>query len=95
MNPFSILVRPINSEKSVNLRDSKNKYVFRVNLKATKADVKKAIEATFNVLVEGVQTSVIRGKVRRRGAHVVKGSNWKKAVVTLPKGSKIGLFEVK
>jgi large subunit ribosomal protein L23 len=93
MNPYDVLVRPLLSEKSNQGREVSNKYSFQVALKATKTDVKVAVEKMFDVKVADVQTLVNRGKVRRRGNHVTKASNWKKAVVTLPAGAKIALFE--
>jgi large subunit ribosomal protein L23 len=82
MNPYDVLVRPLLSEKSNQGREVSNKYSFQV-----------AVEKMFDVKVADVQTLVNRGKVRRRGNHVTKASNWKKAVVTLPAGAKIALFE--
>jgi large subunit ribosomal protein L23 len=93
MNPFDVLVRPLLSEKSNHGREAANKYSFQVALKASKTDVKVAVEKMFDVKVADVQTLVTRGKVRRRGNHVTKASNWKKAIVTLPAGAKIALFE--
>jgi large subunit ribosomal protein L23 len=93
VNPYEVLVRPLLSEKSNDVREASNKYSFQVALKATKADVKKAVEAMFDVKVTSVATAVTRGKVKRRGNAVTKLSNTKKAVVTLPAGAKIGLFE--
>ena len=93
MNPYDVLVRPLLSEKSNHCRETANKYSFQVALKATKTEVKVAVEKMFDVKVADVQTLVTRGKVRRRGNHVTKASNWKKAIITLPAGAKIGLFE--
>jgi large subunit ribosomal protein L23 len=93
MNPYDVLVRPLLSEKSNKLREKANKYSFQVALRASKDDIKKAVETMFEVKVADVQTLVNRGKMRRRGNHITKSSNWKKAVVTLPVGAKIGLFE--
>lgn len=93
MNPYNVLVRPLLSEKSNRARENDNKYHFIVALEATKADVKKAIEKMFNVQVAGVTTLVTRGKMKARGNTRYKKSNYKKAVVTLPEGAKIGLFE--
>lgn len=93
MNPYEVLTRPLLSEKSNKQRESSNKYSFQVAAKATKGDVKKAVEKMFNVKVTAVQTLVTRGKVKRRGNNVAKLPNTKKAVVTLTEGSKIALFE--
>ncbi len=92
MNPYDVLVRPLLSEKSNSGREAQNKYSFQVEPKASKSDVKKAVERIFNVKVTGVTTLVTRGKVKRRGNAVTKLSNTKKAVVTLAEGAKIALF---
>jgi large subunit ribosomal protein L23 len=93
MNPYNVLVRPLLSEKSNRLRENGNKYSFQVALKASKVDVKSAVEKMFEVNVVGVTTTVLRGKVKRRGNNEVKLPNTKKAVVTLAEGAKIALFE--
>lgn len=93
MHPYEVLVKPLLSEKSTRVREKEGKYSFRVHLQASKDDVKKAIEKTFNVKVTAVRTVVTRGKVKRRGNTVYKGANVKKAVVSLAEGSKIPLFE--
>ena len=93
MNLYNVLVRPLLSEKSNDVREKSNKYSFQVAPKATKGDVRNAIEKVFNVKVTSVHTLVNRGKVKRRGNQVYKASNTKKAVVTLAEGNKIPLFE--
>ena len=93
MNPYDVLVKPLLSEKSNEARENLNKYSFRVASKATKVDVKKAVETLFGVKVTSVQTLLTRGKVKRRGNNSTKLSNTKKAVVTLAEGAKIGLFD--
>jgi large subunit ribosomal protein L23 len=87
------LVKPLLSEKSNDARELDNKYSFKVDLKATKADVRKAVEKLFDVKVTSVQTLVTRGKIKRRGNQVGHLSNTKKAIVTLVEGAKIGLFD--
>lgn len=93
MNPYSVLVKPLLSEKSNDARERDNKYSFKVDLKATKGDVRKAVEKLFDVKVSSVQTLVTRGKIKRRGNQVGHLSNTKKAIVTLVEGAKIGLFD--
>jgi large subunit ribosomal protein L23 len=93
VNPYDVLQRPLLSEKSNRVREGENKYTFLVAPKASKKDVKSAVEKVFGVTVEGVTTLITRGKVKRRGNNVAKLSNTKKAVVTLKQGEKIGLFE--
>jgi large subunit ribosomal protein L23 len=78
------------SEKS--LAAPEGSYTLKVNLKAKKSDVASALKAVFGVDVVSVNTSIKRGKVKRKmraknsGAVVVKAANQKKAYVTLKKG---------
>ena len=53
----------------------------------------RAVEALFKVTVEGVRTTIVRGKVKRVGQSIGKRPNYKKAIVTLKEGDKIELFE--
>jgi large subunit ribosomal protein L23 len=59
---------------------------FRVDRKATKTDIKGAIEEIFNVKVAAVRTVQYEGKMKRRGRQEGRRPNWKKAYVTLKKG---------
>jgi len=93
MQPFSILLKPILSEKSNSIREEAGQYSFMVRLDASKEAVGKAVTKMFDVKVASVRTLVGRTKVRRRGAHVTKPKKFKKAIVTLVKGQKISLFE--
>ncbi|MBI2356311.1 MAG: 50S ribosomal protein L23 [Candidatus Doudnabacteria bacterium] len=81
------------SEKT-NALSTVGRYVFKVNPKANKIDVKKAVEKTFDVHVTAVNVINTKGKMRRMGRKFGKTSDWKKAVVTLKTGEKIeGLVE--
>lgn len=93
MNPYSVILKPIVSEKSTEARAAEGKYSFYVHLDAGKEDVKKAINKLFDVNVVSVNTSILRGKMKRRGAHVALSRKRKKAVVTLTSGQTIKLFE--
>jgi len=93
MNPFQVLSKPVLSEKSTSVRDSLNQYTFKVDLRASKMDVRSAIEAVYGVKVTKVQTMITRGKVVRRGNKVSMTSKTKKAVITLVEGAKLPLFE--
>ena len=91
-----VLVRPVITEKSTKSSEKAGKYVFRVNKDANKLQIKKAVEATYNVQVVQVNTlvNVAKKKVRmtRKGsANGVKPS-FKKAVVTLKKGETIDFY---
>jgi large subunit ribosomal protein L23 len=91
---MSIIIEPLVTEKSVNL-SSKGKYIFKVDKKATKNEVKKEIAKIFKAKVEDVNILHQKGKEKRRGRIIGKSSGFKKAIVTLKKGEKIKEFEVK
>lgn len=93
MNPYSVLVRPIVSEKSNDSKDFNGCYHFYVARDASKDDVKAAIEKLWDVKVAKVNTLVQRGKLKRRGMHVALTDKRKKAMVTLAKGQTLPLFE--
>ncbi len=95
MNRFDIIKRPLDTEKLDKLRDRENKFAFEIDVKATKTEVKQAIESLFNVKVVDVKTAIVRGKHRRIGRFEGKRPNWKKAIVTLKEGDAISLFEGK
>lgn len=92
---FDIIRRPVISEKSTALAEVANRYVFEVSQKASKPEIKDAIEHLFKVKVKAVNTAIMHGKSKRAGHQEFKRSNWKKAVVTLAPGQKIELFQVK
>ncbi|HQP36680.1 MAG TPA: 50S ribosomal protein L23 [Polyangiaceae bacterium] len=93
MNIEQIIDRPIAlTEKATTLREQ-NKYVFRVNRRANKIQIRDAIQKLFNVTVVDVNTMIFRGKDRRMGRGYAKLHNWKKAVVTLKDGDTIQFFE--
>ena len=81
-NPEDIIVRPIITEKA-NDAMNEGKYTFEVDIKATKIDVKYAVEKLFNVKVKDVKTMKIYGKLKRVGVHQGRTSDWKKAIVTI------------
>jgi large subunit ribosomal protein L23 len=80
------------TEKSTILQEG-GKYVFQVALKANKVEVKQAVENTFSVKVMDVNTTKIRGRVRRYGPRLKKMPDIKKAVVTLRRGDRIQVIE--
>ena len=87
---YDILRCPVVSEKSTHL-SALRKYIFKIKIDATKAQVKRAIEKIFKVKVSKVNTIKMKGKVKifKR----VKGvqNNYKKAVVTLEENNEIDL----
>jgi len=89
---YRVLVRPLVTEKST-MMASHGKYVFAVDPKTNKIEVKKAIEALYGVKVDGVNILNQRGKIVFFGGRMGKRKNIKKAIVTLAKGQKITVFE--
>ena len=91
-SPASVVVRPLLTEKGTRLRERERQILFEVATDASRTDVRRAVEALFNVKVTGVRTQVVRGKVRRLGRFVGRRPNWKKAIVTLAEGADIDFF---
>ncbi len=92
---MNVIISPLITEKS--MKDAgEGKFSFRVYKPANKNEIKKAIEKNFNVNVIGISTNILKGKKIRVGSRrtEVKVSDWKKAIVTVKKGQKIGLFEL-
>ena len=92
-DPYSIIIRPVVTEKSMMLKDSQNKVSFEVHPKANKQEIKEAVEKLFNVKVQKVNTINVKGKRKRWGRFEGRKKNWKKAIVTLRPGDRIELFE--
>ena len=86
---MNILLAPIVSEKSSRIADTNRQYAFKVMKSASKPDVKKAVELMFDVKVDSVQVSNMRGKVKAHGRSLGRRSDWKKAYVTLSEGHDI------
>ena len=87
-----VLLRPLINEKSTAQREKHNQYVFEVAHKATKDDIRKAVEKFFSVKVKAVRTTITHGKTRRVGNSMGRVSNWKKAIVSLADGQSIDFF---
>lgn len=91
--PHDIIIKPIITEKSMEDM-ALGKYTFEVDKRATKSEVKRAIESIFGVTVEKVNTMNVLGKVKRQGMHSGRRPSWKKAIVKLTADSKkIEFFE--
>jgi large subunit ribosomal protein L23 len=87
-----IVDRPLISEKSYDLVNQR-KYTFKVDKRATKPQIRQAIEEIFSVGVTAVNTLNMQGKMKRQGATSGRRADWKKAIVTLKEGDKIDMFE--
>ena len=88
-NPHSIILRPVITEKSTQLKDTDRIVCFEVARSANKIEIKKAVEQLFKTKVESVRTQVKIGKVRRVGRNLGKTKDWKKAFVKLKEGEKM------
>jgi len=80
---------PIITEKTQRLKAAGNKVTFRVDVKANKIEIRKAIEEVFKVKVLAVNTIAMEGKKKRMGRTEGVRADWKKAIVTLAPGEKI------
>ncbi len=89
---YSVLKKPLFTEKNDRLKEKYNKYVFEVDLHANKIEIRQAIERIFDVRVVKVNTMRVHGKVKRRGRSVGRRPDWKKAIVTLKEGDTIPIW---
>lgn len=92
IHPYGVLWRPIVTEKTTVLTGL-DKYVFEVDPRANKNQIKEAVQIAFNVRVVAVNTMTMKGKAKRFGRKITNRPDWKKAIVTLTPGDKIDLFE--
>jgi len=93
INHFNVLRQPVVTEKSYTATGAANQYTFRVARDATKAQVKAAVEAIFEVKVEKVQVINLPSKPKRRGFHTGTRSGYRKAVVRLAEGETLDVAE--
>jgi len=92
MNIFEVIRRPLVTEKSTRLSE-RNKYVFEVDKRACKDQIRLAVEKGFKVDVVSVNIIKVPGESKRSGKRQVVAPAWKKAIVTLKEGDKITFFE--
>jgi large subunit ribosomal protein L23 len=86
---YTVIRRPLITEKGLGVKETQNTLVFEVAPKATKTEVKQAVEVLFKVKVASVRTSTFAGKERRRGKYAGYRPDWKKAFVRLKAGEKM------
>lgn len=89
-----VILAPVVSEKSYDLIEHSNTYTFEVDPRATKPQIRDAVERVFDVKVLRVNTMNRKGKVKRTGYKLGKRKDLKRAVVTLAEGDSIDLFGV-
>lgn len=88
--PYQIVNTLVVTEKGTFLKETVNQYVFRVAPRANKIDIRRAVEALFEVHVTNVNTMNRAGKRKRERTWTYgRTSRWKKAVVTLKDGDTI------
>ena len=93
MKPHEVIQRPLVTEKSTLAREERNEVTFAVDPKASKHEVRRAVEELFSVQVEEVRTMRMPRKMRRVGRYIGARPQWKKAVVRLAEGQSIEFFE--
>jgi large subunit ribosomal protein L23 len=92
MNPFDIIKTARLTEKGTIQSEKHNQYTLVADRRATKPQIKRAVEELFKVKVVAVNTMQVRGKKRRQRTHQAgRSPDWKKAIVTLKEGDKIVL----
>jgi large subunit ribosomal protein L23 len=88
-DPYTIILRPVITEKSTWLKEVNREICFEVAPHANKIEIKEATEQLFKVKVENVRVIKKRGKRRRVGRNEGKTKDWKKAYVKLKEGEKM------
>ncbi|HHG75549.1 MAG TPA: 50S ribosomal protein L23 [Persephonella sp.] len=93
--PYDILIRPVLTEKAVNLNEKENKLVFEVALDANKIEIRKAVEEIFGVKVKEVRTMIVKPKQKRVGyGKPGYTKKWKKAIVKIESEEPINIAEL-
>lgn len=91
-----IIIRPLISEKVEKLTQKNNQYVFVVNKKANKIEIRNAVEEAYSVTVDKVNTAIMPAKSKsrftRNGATKGRKPAFKKAYITLEPGEEIDFF---
>jgi len=86
---YQIIRRPIITEKGLGIKELQRTLVFEVAARATKTEVREAVQSIFKVKVDAVRTANFPGKERRRGRFSGYRPDWKKAYVRLKEGEKM------
>ncbi|WP_374000508.1 50S ribosomal protein L23 [Bdellovibrio bacteriovorus] len=87
-----VIKAPLVTEKNT-YHNAAGVYVFEVDMKSTKTEIKASVEKNFKVKVDSVRTSICRGHSKQTKFGLTKVPYWKKAYVKLVEGEKIALFE--
>jgi large subunit ribosomal protein L23 len=92
MDKTNIIIKPLVTEKSTHLQNTRNEYIFQVTGNATKPEIRKAVEKLYEVKVLDVRTMNRKGKPRRGRYRITHTSHFKRAIVKLHEDSRIELF---
>lgn len=93
-HPRKIILDTMFTEKGTHIKEDNNCYLFKVDKKANKIEIKNAIQEIFEVKVRKVNTMYYKGKPKTLGQHIGRRADWKKAVIYLESGESIKEFEV-
>ncbi len=91
MDDFQVIKKPVITERTTVLKEER-KVVFKVDVRANKREVKRAVESLFDTHVEKVNIINMKGKPKRMGVHAGRRPDWKKAIVKLKEDAKQDLF---
>ena len=93
MRLSKIIIKPIITEKTTNMV-AEDRYVFKVDLKASKKSIKSDLKRIFDIDIIDVKTMIMPGKKKRilKTKEYTKTSKWKKAIVKIKEGQSIDLF---
>ncbi len=86
---YQIIRKPVITEKGLGIKETQQTLVFEVAPRATKTEIKEAVQTIFKVKVDSVRTATFEGKERRRGKFAGYRPDWKKAYVRLKAGEKM------
>lgn len=92
MDMYKVIKEPYVTEKGNLQKERHNQITFRVDRRANKVEIRRAVETLFKTKVLEVNTMNLKGKRRRVGRNIGKKPDWKKAIVTLVEGEKIEFF---
>jgi len=92
LEPHQVLLRPLVTEKGYHKAERLNAYTFEVNRRASKEDIRNAVQDLFEVKVVRVNTQNRKGKPRRMKHRRAHTKGWKKAIVTLDPEDRIEFF---
>jgi large subunit ribosomal protein L23 len=92
LEPHQVVLRPLVTEKGTHQSERYNSYTFEVHPRATKEEIKRAVETLFNVRVVRVRTQTRKGKPHRYRARFSYHRDWKKAIVSLHDEDRISFF---